>query len=84
MVWNECIFFYLVYPDDRRKDEFIERYKNRGNDENFIKLVSDNWDNWMKEIWFIPDGCKHINMVLDNLEDEIRHLKAVERGEVIS
>lgn len=38
----------------------------------------------MKEIWFIPDGCKHINMVLDNLEDEIRHLKAVEHGEVRS
>ena len=81
---NECIFFYLVYPDDTRKDEFIERYKNRGNDESFIKLVSDNWDNWMKEIWFLPDGCKHINMVLDNLEDEIRHLKAVEHGDVLS
>jgi hypothetical protein len=37
----------------------------------------------MKEIWFIPDGCKHINMVLDNLEDEIRHLKAAEHGEVL-
>ena len=81
---DNCIFFYLVYPDSIRKDEFIQRYKNRGNDENFIKLVSDNWDNWMKEIWFIPDGCKHINMVLDNLEDEIRHLKAVEHGEVLS
>jgi hypothetical protein len=72
----------LVYPDDRRKDEFIERYKNRGNDEKFIELVSNKWDDWMEEIWFLPDGCKHINMVLDNLEDEIKHLKAVEHGEV--
>ncbi len=74
----------MVYPDDRRKDEFIERYKNRGNNEKFIELVSNKWDDWMKEIWFLPDGCKHINMVLDNLEDEIRHLKAVEHGEVDS
>jgi len=81
---DECIFFYLVYPDERRKEEFIERYKARGNDESFIRLVSDNWDNWMKEVHFLPDGCKHINMVLDNLEDEIRHLKAVEHGEVDS
>jgi hypothetical protein len=50
----------------------------------FIELVSNKWDDWMKEIWFLPDGCKHINMVLDNLEDEIRHLKAVEHGEVAS
>jgi len=83
-LFENCIFFYLVYPDDRRKDEFIERYKNRGNDEKFIELVSNKWDDWMKEIWFLPDGCKHINMVLDNLEDEIKHLKAVEHGEVTS
>ena len=79
---NACIFFYLVYPDDRRKDEFIERYRSRGNDDKFIELVSNNWDNWMREIWFLPDGCKHINMVLDNLEDELRHLQAVAHGEV--
>ena len=81
---ENCIFFYLVYPDDRRKDEFIERYKNRGNDEKFIELVSNNWDDWMKEIRFLPDGCKRINMVLPNLEDEIRHLKAVTYGEVLN
>lgn len=81
---NECIFFYLVYPDCTRKNEFIERYKKRGNDVKFIQMVFDNWDDWMKDIWFLPDGCKYINMVLDNLEDEIRHLKAVEHGEVRS
>jgi hypothetical protein len=75
---NECLFFYLVYPDDRRKDEFIQRYKNRGNDENFIKLVSNNWEEWLKELWFLEDGCKKIEMVLDNLEDELNHLNAVD------
>ncbi len=77
---NECLFFYLVYPDDRRKDEFIQRYKNRGNDENFIKLVSNNWEEWLKELWYPEDGCKKIEMVLDNLEDELNHLNAEEVG----
>ena len=44
------IFFYLVYPDPTRKEEFLERYRNRGNPEGFIQLVSDNWDDWMKEV----------------------------------
>ena len=81
---NECLFFYLVYPDEGRKSEFIERYRNRGNDDKFIKLVEENWSIWMREIRFLPYGCKRINMILDNLEDEIRHLKAVEHGEVLA
>jgi len=80
---NNCLFFYLIYPDCSRKEEFIERYRNRGNDQKFIQLVNDNWDNWMKEICFLPDGCKHINMVLDNLEDELIHLKRSELGETL-
>jgi hypothetical protein len=83
-LFENCIFFYLVYPDDRRKNEFIQRYKNRGNDDNFINLVSNNWDEWLNELWYPEDGCKKIEMVLDNLEDEISHLKAVEHGEVDS
>lgn len=77
---DNCLFFYLVYPDSTRKDEFFQRYKNRGNDENFIKLVSDNWDSWPKERWFLPDGCKHINMVLNNLEDELNHLERTDEN----
>jgi hypothetical protein len=32
---DNCIFFYLVYPDSIRKDEFIQRYKNYG----FFQMV---------------------------------------------
>ena len=31
------------------KEEYIERYKERGNQESFIKLLEDNWNNWIKE-----------------------------------
>jgi hypothetical protein len=75
---DNCLFFYLVYPDSLRKDEFIERYRKRGNDENFINLIEKNWDIWLRDMYWIGDGCERINMVLDNLEDELNHLKRVE------
>jgi hypothetical protein len=80
---DNCIFFYIVYPDDRRKEEFIQRYRDRGNHENFITLVDENWDDWLSEIRWIENGCEKVCMVLDNLEDEIRHMEAVDYGEVL-
>ena len=41
--------FVLIYPAKELKDEYLERYKQRGNNEKFIQLVSDNWDNWLDE-----------------------------------
>ena len=40
----------LVYPDKKLKDEWIRRFKQRGNNEKFIKFISDNWDNFIDEI----------------------------------
>jgi hypothetical protein len=78
-----CLFFYLVYPSENRKDEFLERYRSRGNDEKFIKLISDNWEKWVREIYWINNGCEKIEMVLDNLEDELNHLERVDYGETL-
>jgi hypothetical protein len=77
------IFFYIVYPDKGRKEEFIKRYKERGNPEGFIKLVSDNWESWINELSSLDKGCEKICMVLDNLEDELNHLERIEYGEVL-
>lgn len=44
------LFFNLVYPDRSLKEEYIERYEKRGNNEGFIKLLKENWDNWMDEM----------------------------------
>jgi len=44
------IEYFLVYPDRSLKEEYIERYKARGNTENFIKLVESEWDNWISEL----------------------------------
>jgi hypothetical protein len=80
LLLDNCIFFYLVYPNSRRKEEFIERYRNRGNDENFINTVNNKWDEWMREIRFLDKGLEKIDMVLPNLEDELRHLNVMLYG----
>ncbi len=42
--------FTVVYPSIELKEEYMERYKNRGNDEGFINLLDKNWDAWITEI----------------------------------
>jgi len=58
LVENE-IDFTLVYPDRSLKSEYIERYKERGNDQSFIDLVESNWDKWIDELE-AQEGCTKI------------------------
>lgn len=44
------IRFILIYPYKHCKDEWIKRFKNRGNDEKFIKFISNNWDNFIEDM----------------------------------
>ena len=41
---EENIPYYLVYPKKDMKDEWMYRFKNRGNDESFIKFQDEHWD----------------------------------------
>jgi hypothetical protein len=40
----------IVYPNKNLKDEWVRRFKERGNNEGFIKFISDNWDNFIDDI----------------------------------
>lgn len=44
------IYFTLVYPKKDLKKEYIKRYKERDNLNSFVKLLSNNWDGWVKEL----------------------------------
>jgi len=44
------IDYVLVYPDKKLKNDYIEKYKKRGNDEGFINFVSKNWNDFINEI----------------------------------
>ena len=50
--------YIIVYPDKSMKEEFIQRYKNRGNSENFIQLISKEWDNWITALDAIDNHKK--------------------------
>jgi hypothetical protein len=42
--------FVLVYPDRSIKDEYIQRYRDRGNNDAFVDLLEKNWDLWQDEM----------------------------------
>lgn len=76
---RECIHFYYVYPDSNRKDEFIQRYRDRGSPESFIQLVDSMWYDWFSEIMFSNKeengGFDYIELLgNENLSDVINNI----------
>lgn len=47
---KESIPYMLVYPSKDLKEEYIQRYKERGSNEAFIKLMDENWDKFLSEL----------------------------------
>lgn len=43
---NEIPFITIV-PELEQKDDYIQRYKNRGSSREFIDLISNNWELWL-------------------------------------
>jgi hypothetical protein len=80
---DNCIFFYLIYPDrsDKTKAIYLERFRNRGSPQSFIDRVSQNWESWIKECSFCQTGCSNICMCLGTLEAELRHIVRSEGGD---
>ena len=44
------MFYYLVYPCRCIKDEYLQRYKDRGNNNSFIEFIDKNWEDFIKDI----------------------------------
>lgn len=44
------IDYVVVVPMLSDKDVYLERYKQRGNDEGFIKMMDENWEKFINEI----------------------------------
>ena len=53
--------FTLIYPDKSLKEEYVQRYKDRGNPQQFISLVENNWENWITECE-AQEHCNHIKL----------------------
>lgn len=46
---KENIKYFLVYPNVFQKDEYIKRYKNRGNTDKFVRMLETNWEEWIND-----------------------------------
>lgn len=54
--------FTLVFPGPCcSKDEYIKRFTERGDSEEFIALLDTNWNIWINELKE-QDGCKKIRI----------------------
>ena len=42
--------FDLVYPKMELKEEYIQRYGERGSPPAFVKLLGKQWENWITEL----------------------------------
>ena len=56
---EEGLLFIQVYPDSKIKDEYIQRYRERGSNEEFIKILDENWDTWIEQMKN-QKRCAHI------------------------
>lgn len=65
---DEDIHFTLYYPSKKRKKEFLKLYKERGNTDNFITYVNNNFDKFIDDI-SKENGYNKI--ILDNENDFI-------------
>lgn len=71
---NEGLEFTLVFPFVHTKDEYVQRYVQRGSPQKFIDLVESQWANWILEL-YAQEGCSFI--ILDSgeyLSDRINEI----------
>jgi hypothetical protein len=53
--------FVLVYPTRDQKQDYIQRYIDRGSPQPFIDLLSKNWDDWIDELQ-VQECCTHMQL----------------------
>jgi len=74
---ENCLFFYLVYPESSARGEYVRRYRDRGSDYLFVDLLESNWDRWIRQC-DSEQGCHRIELPGDlYLEDAIDELGRV-------
>lgn len=51
--------FTLVYPYKELKNEYLQRYRDRGSSKAFVDMMDANWDKFVTEC-YSQTGCTHI------------------------
>ena len=70
--------YVLCYPEREAKEIYRRRYMDRGNNENFIDIFAEHWDNWID--MFEQDNHGHHVVLRSNeyLSDVITRIEAIE------
>ncbi len=77
---NNCEY-YVCFPKKECKQDFINRYKSRGNNEKFIELVSQNFDDWIDAL--MDEKNKIIMEPGEYLEDTLNRYKMINKNTFI-
>ena len=64
------INFTCVFPPESAKEQWVGKAFLRGSDNNFCKMIADNWDEWFNEIYQDAQNLDS-NMIVDFLNDYI-------------
>lgn len=55
------IDYFLVYPDKASREEYLQRYTDRGNDKKFIDMMDVNFEKFVDECKAQQD-CAHVQL----------------------
>jgi uncharacterized glyoxalase superfamily protein PhnB len=58
---NHGIEFTLVYPDQTLKDEYLQRFRDRGSPDGFVDLMDKNWDTFIGQLQD-QEGATHVQL----------------------
>lgn len=78
-LFDNCLFFYAIYPHKDCKQDYLQRYAMRGDNPGFVNLVDENWDNWLDEMSFCGPGCEQVQMTCSSISEAIPHIVRGER-----
>lgn len=70
----------IFYPRKDQKEEWINRFRKRGNDEKFISFISDNWDKFIDDIEKDDYPTKHV--LHNDLYGDHRYINSVTVNEL--
>jgi len=56
------LWFTSVFPKRSLKEDYLKRYRQRGNPESFVELVEQKWDIFVDSMQYDPSRCNHIEL----------------------
>lgn len=62
---NAGIEFIIVMPPKEDKEKFLERYRSRHNDNAFITLLNEHWEEWLGQL----EECPEDTFIADSIHD---------------